>query len=80
MQRIEDIEEVLAWRPLAGWVFIGKEPGKFRIFAEGWPEILHRQFIVVRNGNLLNFSLLHELLLPTQDILQEVFVDDVIVG
>ena len=77
LQRVKDIEEVLARRTLASWICIREVLHEICIFLEMRPQRLDRQFVVVWNIYLLDFGLLHQLLLANENVLEEVLVDDV---
>lgn len=78
VEGVEDIEEVFSWRRLAGRVLVRQvrhHPGVLlQIRVQG----LHRDLLVVGHLDLLDLGLQQELLLAHEDILQEVFVDEVL--
>ena len=77
LQRVEDVEEVLARRALAGGIRVGEVLHELRVLLEVRPERLHRELVVLWDVDLLDLGLLHQLLLADEDVLEEVLVDDV---
>ena len=63
MYSVEKVEEILARRPFAGRILVWKVLGEFGVFVKLRPEPFHRKLIVVRDCDLHNKILLHELLL-----------------
>ena len=79
MNSVEYIKEILAWWALPNRILIGEVLKKFNIFIEVWPEILDRQLVIMRNGDSLYFSLLHQGFIASEDIFEEVFIDDTLI-
>ena len=79
MDGVEDVEEVLARRALACGIGVGEVAGELGVLLQLGPERLHRQLVVVGDGDVLDVGLLHQLLLPAEDVLEEVLADDALV-
>ena len=77
---VEDVEEVLPGRAFAGRVLVGEVLEEFVVVLKPRPEILDRQLVVVRDCDALHFFLLHQLLFANKHVLEEVLVEDVVVG
>ena len=77
LQRVEDVEEVLARRALASWIRIRKVLHELWVLLEMRPERLYGQLVIMWAIHLLDVDLLHQLLLAGEDVLEEVLVDDV---
>ena len=77
LKGFEDVEEVLPRRSLPSRICIREVHHELGVLLKIRPQRLHRKFIVVGDGHLLDLALLHQLLLSGEDILQEVFVDDI---
>ena len=77
---VEHVEEVLPRRPFVLRVLVGEVLGEVPILLEGGPQRLHRQLVVVRHRDLVHVRLLQQLLLPSEDIFQEVLVDACLIG
>ena len=77
LQRVEDVEEVLARRALASWIRIRKVLHELWVLLEMRPERLYGQLVIMWAIHLLDVGLLHQLLLAGEDVLEEVLVDDV---
>ena len=77
LQRVEDVEEVLARRALASWIRVWEVLHEVRVLLEMRPERLHGQLVIMWDIHLLDVDLLHQLLLAGEDVLEEVLVDDV---
>ena len=75
VDRVQDVEEVRSGRPLAVRVFVGEVLDEFRIFLELRIQRLDADLVVVRHRDLLHDGLLHQFLLPGEDLLEEVLVD-----
>ena len=75
MERVEDIEEVLARWTLVLRVRCREVLGKLWVLLKLWPEPPDGELVVVGDLDLVDVRLLHEHLLAGEDILQEVFVD-----
>ena len=69
IQGIENIEEVLAWRAFADWVFVWEVLRKLLVIGKLRPEVLHGELVVVRYCNPVYFHLLLEILVTTKHIL-----------
>ena len=80
VDRVQDVEEVLPRRALAGWVLVGEVLDELVVLGELRPEVLDRELVVVRHGDSLDLGLLHQLLLAAEHVLEEVLVDDALVG
>ena len=80
MHRVKDVEEIFTWWTFACWVFIGEILSKLNILLELWPQVLNGELIIVRHRDLKYLSFLHEVLLARKHILQEVFIDDILIG
>ena len=76
VQRVEDVEEVLPRRTLVLRVLVRKVRQEDGVLLELGIERLHRQLVVVRDLDRRDGRLLVELLLPGEDVLQEVLVDE----
>ena len=75
MERVEDVEEVLARWTLVLGIRRREVLGKLWVLLELWPEAADGELVVVGDLDLVDVRLLHEHLLAGEDILQEVFVD-----
>ena len=75
MERVEDIEEVLARWTLVLRICCREVLGKLWVLLKLWPEPPDGELVVVGDLDLVDVRLLHEHLLAGEDILQEVFVD-----
>ena len=75
MERVEDVEEVLARRTLVLRVRCREVLGELWVLLELRPEPPDGELVVVGDLDLVDVRLLHEHLLAGEDILQEVFVD-----
>jgi hypothetical protein len=80
MNRVKDIEKILTRWTFAGWVFVGEVLCELNILLELWPQVLNGELIIVRHRDLKYLSFLHEVLLARKHILQEVFIDDILIG
>ena len=80
VDRVQDVEEVLPRRALAGWVLVGEVLDELVVLGELGPQVLDRELVVVRHGDPLHLGLLHQLLLAAEHVLEEVLVDDALVG
>ena len=74
MYSVEKVEEILARRPFAGRILIGEVTAQEIILGELRVEVLHREFLVVRDFNIVNVGLFDQLLLVSEHGLQEVLV------
>ena len=54
LDRVEEVEEVLARRPLASWVAVREVLGELGVALYVRPQRLHRELIVVRNCHSLD--------------------------
>ena len=79
LERVEDIEEVLARRAPPGRVLVREVAGELWVLAHVGPKGLHGQLVIMRNSDLLDVGLLHELLFAAQNVLEEVLVHDVLI-
>ena len=77
LERVEDVEEVLARRAPPGRVLVREVAGELWVLAHVGPKGLHGQLVIVRNSDLVDVGLFHELLLARQDVFQEILVDDI---
>ena len=75
VQRVHDVEEVLAGRPLILRVVIREVGVEDRVLLELGEERLDRELVVLGYLDLLDLQLLEQLLLAAEDILEEVLVD-----
>ena len=75
MERVEDVEEVLARRTLVLWVRCREVLRELWVLLKLWPETPDGELIVVGDLDLVDVRLLHQHLLAGEDILQEVFID-----
>ena len=66
---MEDVEKVIAWWTFADRILVREERHELRILGHEWVHLLHRQLLVVRNLDELDFRLLEQLLLSDQDLL-----------
>ena len=72
---VENIEEIFPrWTLILG-IFIRKEGHHCGILLELRIKILNRYFVIMRDLDLLDRALPQQLLLTSQDILQEILVD-----
>ena len=79
VQRVQDVEHVVARWPLPFWELFGEVRVEDRVVLERGEDILYRQFVVVRHLYLGDRSLLEKLLLANQDILEEVLIHNALV-
>ena len=77
LQRVEDVEEVLARWALTCWIGVREVFHEIRVLLEMRPERLYGQLVIMWAIHLLDLRLLHQLLLAGEDVLEEVLVDDV---
>ena len=77
---VEHIEEVLPWWSLPSWVLVREARHQVGVLLEHGIEGLHRELIVVWNLDESDFELLQQLLLPSEHGLEEVLVEDGLVG
>ena len=77
---VEHIEEVLSGWAFADWVFVREVAVHVRVLLEFGPERLHGELVVVRHLDGDDLGLLQQVLLAGEDVLQEVLVDDALVG
>ena len=68
LQRVEDVEEVLAWWATAWRVRVREELHELCVLLDIGPQGLHRELVVVWNCDLPHIGLLHELLLAAKNI------------
>ena len=68
VDRVEYVEEVLTVRTLIVWVFIMEVDVKGFIILQVSPEILNRQLLPMRDGDIVDLFLLEEPLLALEDI------------
>ena len=77
---VEHIKEVVPrWTLILG-VGGGEILGELTILLEVWPEAAHRELVVVGHLDELDLGLLQEMLFAGEDVLEEIFVDDGLVG
>ena len=77
LDRVEEVEEVLARRPFTSRVAVREVLGELGVALYVRPQCLHRELIVVRDCDMLDICLLHQLLFARKNVLQEVLVDAV---
>ena len=75
MDSIQDVEEIVPWRTLVLGIGRRKELGEIGVLLQIRPEAPDRELVIVRNGDPIDLSLLEELFLLNQDLLEEVFSD-----
>ena len=75
VQRVQDVKEVLSWRPLADRVLVREVSDEEVVAGELRVQVLHRQLLVVRHLDVGDVLLLDQLLLVGQHLLQEVLID-----
>ena len=66
LDRVEEVEEVLARRPFTSRVAVREVLGELGVALYVRPQCLHRELIVVRDRDMLDIRLLHQLLLPAR--------------
>ena len=76
VQRVHDVEEVLAGRPLVLGVVVREIGVEDRVLLELGEERLDGELVVLGDLDLLDLQLLEQLLLAAEDILEEVLVDE----
>ena len=72
---VENIEEIISRRALILGILVGEEGHHGGILLELRIEILDRYFVIMWDLDLLDRALPQQLLLASQDILQEILVD-----
>ena len=80
VQRCQDVEEVLARWSLILWVLIGEVLLEMAVLLEHGVDVAHGQLLVVRHLDMHDLALLQEGLLAAEHVLEEVLVDDALVG
>ena len=75
MDRIQDVEEVLASWVSILWIFVLEEDVECCILGEILVQPLHRELLVVRDVDILHLLLLQQPLLVVEDLSEEVLVD-----
>ena len=76
MHGVEDVEEVLTRRSFILGILVREIAVHGRIFLELRPQGLGGQLFIMRHLDGVHLVLLEELLLASQDILEEVLVDE----
>ena len=74
LHRIDDVKEILSRRTLTLRKYIGKVLRHICIALELRPEGLDGQFIILRHLNIDNILFTEQLLLVTEHLLEEIFV------
>ena len=72
---VQDVEKVVPGRRLPSWVFIWEVRHEVAVLLQLRVQGLHADLLIMRNFNEFDIGLLHQLLLPNEDVLQEVLVD-----
>ena len=80
MDGVEDVEEVLPRRALVLRILGGEVLGEVGVLLEVGPEAADGELVVLRHLHLADLLLLEELLLAGEHVLEEVLVDDGLVG
>ena len=80
MDRIQDVEEVLSWRALVLGILIREVSHHLGVLRELWIEGLDSELIVVWHLDRGNLRLLEQMFLTGQNISEEIFVDDGLLG
>ena len=76
VQRGQDVEEVVPWRLFAFGVLRREVGHHFGVLGEHRVQALDAELVVLRHRHLLDFGLLHQLLLAGQHLLEKIFVHD----
>ena len=73
--RVEDVEELVPGRTPVLRID-GREVGADdRVLLHLWPECLDGKLVILRNVDVVDLGLHEELLIPGEDVLEEVIVD-----
>lgn len=77
LNRVQNIEKVLAVRHSSLGHLRREEVHEFLVSLHHWPELHHSQFVIKRNVNPLNFVKFQELLIVNKDLFQEILIEHV---
>ena len=75
LERVQDIEKVFPWRAFILRVDVREILHHLLILLELGVELLDRQLIVMWDLDLFHLGLLEQLLPPSKDLLEKIFVD-----
>ena len=78
--RGQDIEEILSWRPFILRILIREVHHELGILFEHRVNVIDRELIVVRNGDVLDCPLLEQMLLAREHVLEEILVNYRFIG
>ena len=79
VKRVEDVEEVIARRAFAHGILVREVLHELGVLQEHWIDSLDTELWILRHLDVNDLLLLHELLLSSQDLLDEVLVHDSLV-
>ena len=73
-ERVEDVEEIISVGYSAFWEFVGEKLHELTVLLHERPERHHRELVEQRYVNESHIGQLHQLLLATENLLEEVLV------